>query len=275
MHGGAAPYKPNSLDGGNPFAADENTGAYVEVPRTVESGPKVRRAPASFDDHFSQVRLFWKSLTPVEQEHVIRAYTFELGKCYEQAVKERQLQCLANVDTQLCSAVAEGLGLPVPEPTVPMSEPEPSPALSQLGRSWPTDGRMVAVAVDDTSDLEEVSRIRDALLGAGLLPLVLAPKGGTLADGTPVQRTLVTARSVEFDAVVLTGAMAPQPDAVPARDAKGRLRGRRHRPPGPAAPRRVVPARQGGRGDGARHRGSGGRGALRRRHRCGHCGDGS
>ncbi|MFZ5845920.1 MAG: catalase [Actinomycetota bacterium] len=220
VHGGAAPYKPNSLDGGNPFAADEATGAYVEVPRTVEAGPKVRRAPASFDDHFSQVRLFWKSLTPVEQDHVIRAYTFELGKCYEQAVKERQLQCLANVDAQLCSAVAEGLGLPAPEPTLSPAEPEPSPALSQLGHTWPTDGRMVAVAVDDTSDLDQVSAVRDALVGAGLLPLVLAPKGGTLADGTPVQRTLVTARSVEFDAVVLTGAMAPQPDAVPSRDAK-------------------------------------------------------
>ena len=43
------------------------------------------------------------SLTPVEQEHTIRAFTFELGKCYEQAVKKRELRVLANVDPVLCA----------------------------------------------------------------------------------------------------------------------------------------------------------------------------
>ena len=51
-------------------------------------------------------------MSPVEKEHIIRAYTFELGKCYEQAIKERQLQCLANIDPVLCAQVATGLGLP-------------------------------------------------------------------------------------------------------------------------------------------------------------------
>ena len=82
-------------------------------------------------------------MSPVEREHIIRAYTFELGKCYEQAIKERQLQCLANIDPVLCEQVATGLGLPVPEPAVPLAEVEPSPALSQLGREWPADGRLI------------------------------------------------------------------------------------------------------------------------------------
>ena len=34
------------------------------------------------------------------------------------------------------------------------------------------------------------------------------------------QRTFATARSVEFDAVLLAGCPAPAPDALPARDAK-------------------------------------------------------
>ncbi|GGT08936.1 catalase-related domain-containing protein [Nonomuraea spiralis] len=56
------------------------------------AGRKVREAPATFSDHFSQPRLFWLSLSPVEREHVIAACTFELGECHEQAIRERRLK---------------------------------------------------------------------------------------------------------------------------------------------------------------------------------------
>ncbi|MDK6269495.1 catalase-related domain-containing protein, partial [Lactobacillus mulieris] len=71
----------------------------------------------SFDDHFSQARLFFLSLSEVEREHVAQAYTFELGKCYEQTIRERQLAHLAAIDTRLAQQVADGLGIPVPAPT--------------------------------------------------------------------------------------------------------------------------------------------------------------
>jgi catalase len=96
-----APYRPNSLDGGNPFPAGRGP-ARTSRRRSGAAGDEGRGAPASFDDHYSQVRLFWQSMSPVEKEHIIRAYTFELGKCYEQAIKERQLQALANIDPVLC-----------------------------------------------------------------------------------------------------------------------------------------------------------------------------
>src|SRR4051794_32684096 len=122
VHGGVAPYHPNSLDGGCPFFAGAKENAFVDAPvKIAEGSTKVRAQPASYDDHFSQVRLFWASMSPVEKEHIIRAYTFELGKCYEQAIKERQLQCLANIDPELCSEVATGLGLRAPEPTIPLA----------------------------------------------------------------------------------------------------------------------------------------------------------
>jgi catalase len=220
---GNAPYKPNSIDGGNPFTAGPEDGAYVEVPEVV-SGPKVRALPASFDDHFSQARLFWLSMTPVEQEHIIQAYTFEVGKCYEQAVKERQLRALANIDPVLCQRVAQGLGLPVPEPTTPLVDAAPSPALSQVGGSWPADGRIVGIVADERSDLAGVREVREAISAAGMVPLVIAPHGGMLEDGSgtpvPVQRTFLTARSVEFDAMLVAGAPASAPDALPAYDAK-------------------------------------------------------
>ncbi|MEU6969420.1 catalase [Kitasatospora aureofaciens] len=223
VHSGVAPYKPNSLDGGCPFFAGAAERAFIEYPTPVAAAAKVREAPASFADHFSQPRLFWASMSPVEREHIIAAYTFELGKCYEQAVKERGLQVLARIDADLCAQVAAGLGLPAPEPTEPPAQVRPSPALSQLGRTWPVDGRVVGLVAG--TDHGSLATVRRAVLSAGLVPLVIAGAGGelrTAGDGEPlaVQRTFDTARSVEFDAVVLVGAPGPARGANPARDAK-------------------------------------------------------
>ncbi|MCX4714001.1 catalase [Streptomyces griseus] len=223
VHRGVAPYRPNSLDGGCPFAAGEDAGAFVEVPAKVAASVKERKAPASFDDHFSQPRLFWLSMTPPEREHIIAAYTFELGKCYEQAIKERALTVLANVDSELCAQVAAGLGLPTPAGEARLTDPAPSAALSQLGQTWPLDGRIVGIVADANADLDGVRTVQRALLDAGMVPLVIAPAGGTIGpddDPVTVQRTFTTARSIEFDALVLAGAPAPGGDGYGARDAK-------------------------------------------------------
>ncbi|GIM92260.1 catalase [Paractinoplanes toevensis] len=219
VHGGVAPYRPNSLDGGNPFEAGDAQQAFLDVPVTVTEAPKIRANPVSFDDHYSQVRLFWQSMSPIEKEHIVRAYTFELGKCYEQTIKERQLQCLANVDPVLCEQVATGLGLPAPEPTQALAEVTPSPVLSQIGEQWPSDGRTIGIVVDADALEADLDDVRDAVFAAGMVPLLIAAHGGKVGD-LPVQRTFATARSVEFDAIILAGAPAPAPDAIPARDAK-------------------------------------------------------
>jgi catalase len=220
VHQGVAPYKPNSLDGGCPFFAGNDENAFVDAPVQIPATTKLRANPASFDDHFSQARLFWLSMSPVEREHIIRAYSFELGKCYEQAVKERQLQCLANVDPVLCEEVATALGLPAPQPTVTLTDPPASPALSQVGGAWPADGRTLGIVVDPEDDEPGgLAALRKAVFDAGMVPLLIAPHGGTVY-GLAVQRTFATARSVEFDGLLLAGSPAPAPDALAARDAK-------------------------------------------------------
>ncbi|GAA0382438.1 catalase [Acrocarpospora corrugata] len=227
VHPGAAPYRPNSLDGGCPFQAPDG---YVEVPFPVEAGARGRVAPASYDDHFSQPRMFWLSLSPVEQEHVIAAYTFELSKVYEPAIRERQLKVLAQIDPVLCEEVAAGLGLPVPDGK-PETIVDPSPALSQVGRTWPVAGRVIGLVAG--SDIDEIRTLRQAILDAGMVPLVIAPTGGVLpgeGDQVTVQRTFAAARSVEFDAILVAGAPAPGADAVGGRDAKAGV-------PGPVDPR--------------------------------------
>ncbi|KNX39593.1 catalase [Luteipulveratus halotolerans] len=225
VHSGAAPYKPNSLDGGCPFFAGADVEALTEVAATVPEGHKVRESPASYADHFTQPRMFFRSLSPVEQEHTIRAYTFELGRCYEEAIKERYLGVLAEIDADLCAGVARGLGLDVPSrgPTGDVGvqraqDMPPSPALSQVGQEWPVAGRVVGIVVDTDTDRGQVDAVRRRAIGDGLVPLVIAAHGGQV-DGTSVQRTFATTRSVELDAVLLASCPPPAPDADPVGDA--------------------------------------------------------
>jgi catalase len=205
VHTGQAPYTPNSVDEGVPFPSDWAESGYVNVPRHVE-GDVVRAAPSSFDDHFSQPALFYASLTSVEQQHVIDAYTFELGKCYEQGIKERALAVLAKIDTILCERVAAGLGLPVPPPEPTDHLPE-SPALRQIKPTpFPIAGRIVGVVAGPDADLAGIAKLRTALEAEGALLRVIAPFGGRLVKGKDaeiVERTFATARSIEFDAIVV------------------------------------------------------------------------
>ena len=218
VHSGVAPYRPNSQDGGCPFHAGRDDRPFVEVPAVVSESAKVRAQARSFDDHFSQARLFYRSMSPVEQDHIKGSYSFELAKCYEQAVRERQLQCLANIDVDLCGAVAAALGLPAPEATIELVDVEPSPALSQVGTAYPADGRKVGIVVDAASDPAEVAALVAGVERFSMVPFVIAPHGGTLGD-VVVARTYATARSFEYDALVLLGG-APAQDAVAGLDAR-------------------------------------------------------
>ncbi|WP_030239644.1 type 1 glutamine amidotransferase family protein [Streptomyces lavendulae] len=116
----------------------------------------------------------------------------------------------------------------MPKATVPLVAADASPALSQMGGSWPTDGRVVGIVADGGTDPDGVRAARQAVLDPGTVPLIIAPAGGMPdADGDPVevQRTFATARSVEFDAVLSAGAPAPAADAHGAREAKARNTG--------------------------------------------------
>jgi len=219
VHGGVAPYRPNSLDGGNPFTADDDEGAFIDVPVPVAASVKERGNPQSFADHFSQAGFFYRSLSPVEQDHVVDAYVFELAKCWDQVVRERELRALANVHAGLCQRVADGLGLPAPEPSQPPAGTTTSAALTQLGQTWPVAGRQVGIIVGADVDARDVETLRATFDAAGVVPLVVGPHGGMVA-GVVVQRSFAVAASVELDAVVLVGAVPPAPDARTSVDAK-------------------------------------------------------
>ncbi len=210
IHQGLAPYKPNTVDDGQPELATEAEGAYIHLPREVV-GQKVRANPVSFDDHFTQATLFWRSMTPLEQGHIVEAFTFELAKCYEKPIRERQLAVLANVDAELCARVAAGLGLPAPT-GAPAQDVVPSPALSQLTLTpGPIAGRVIGVVASPGADIAGIGKLRKAVEAQGAVLRVIAEVGGELGKGRAkevVERTLLATRSIEYDAVVIANGAA-------------------------------------------------------------------
>ncbi|MFD3595630.1 catalase [Nocardia sp. NPDC058640] len=213
VHPGVVAYKPNSLAGGCPYAASFAGEAYVESPTPIPPPTAKLRTSAnsegavSFSDHYSQPRMFYRSLTPGEQQHVADAFSFELGKCLSEAIQKRGLQMLVNVDDGLADYVAGQLGLEKPAPNAQPVDLAPSSALSQRHGSFPVDGRVVAVLVDGSTDAAAVQQVSSDLEAAQVTPMLVAPHGGFI-DGEPVARTFATMRSVEFDGVIALAAPA-------------------------------------------------------------------
>ena len=201
VHEGVAPYSPNSLGGGCPFAAIGD-GSYTHFPLEVD-GPKVKLRPASFDDHYSQATLFYRSMTPPEQDHIVGAFSFELAKCTSPDIHVRMVANLAEVDADLAAQVAAHLGLDAPHGAV--VDPEaPSPALSmQVTEPGPIAGRQVAILVDDTTPNRLLNRWREAADPSGVEIVIVGPHLGKLDKGAVVDRTIHITDPVEYDGVVL------------------------------------------------------------------------
>ena len=110
---GQTSYEPNSLKGGCPFQAGMDMSGFNSFAERIDAR-KIRERSPSFLDHFSQATLFFNSQSEPEQNHIIRALCFELGKVETPPIRERMLFLLAQVDKGLANRVAEGLGLAVP-----------------------------------------------------------------------------------------------------------------------------------------------------------------
>ncbi len=241
---GNAAYSPNSLDENLPAPRTVEDGAFATYPARVD-GVMRRVRSASFDDHFSQATMFWNSMSPVEKQHIIDAFSFELAKVNRAEIRERVVtDMLTPIDVELARAVAINLGL-ADLPSIPNRKPATktprgksngasngtasasSPLLSQLdpatGVLGDITGRKVAILVADGSSAGDVETIADALSDAGAHALVLSAKLGEIAgDGGAihVDHRLVTMPAVVFDAVYLPGGDAAAATLAASSDAR-------------------------------------------------------
>ncbi len=227
---GKVSYHPNSLGGGCPFQAKIDEGGFASFNERIDAH-KIRERSESFSDHFSQAILFYNSQTPVEQDHIANALSFELGKLETVAIRERMLGLLNKIDTNLAAKVAKSLGIPVPknieklinhgvgaddkgnhEPTNVKQSIKNSDALSMLKNPTISNTiatRQIAFLCAEGVNASSVKTMKTALQNAGAKAVIVAPHLGTIVseDGTeiPVDQTYKIAASVLFDGVFIPG----------------------------------------------------------------------
>lgn len=226
---GKVSYSPNSLGGGCPFQAGAKDGGFTSYPERIDAH-KIRGRSKSFFDHFSQARLFFNSQSPAEQNHLIDAFSFELGKVATVAIRERMLGILSLVDKGLAAAVAYALRVPVPQvPEQPVNhsfpadanpeEYQPQQVESTLASSEALSmvntikdsirTRKVAILAADGVDENSLQTVKAALEAEGAVVEVIAPRQGYILSMNdvelPVQQSFLTAASVLYDAVYVPG----------------------------------------------------------------------
>lgn len=215
---GRANYEPNSLgDAGEETGPRECpvTGFATVAGRDAadEQGDKLRIRAESFADHYSQARMFFRSLHPAEQAHLASALVFELSKVGLEHVRSRMLANLVNVDPDLAKRVSEGLAMPLPKASpsaAAVQDFDPSPALRIIEGPLDLDtleGRSVGVLIADGSDAGALDGLLKAIEAAGANAVVIAPKvgGAKLSDGSvrKADAQLAGCPSVMVDAAAL------------------------------------------------------------------------
>ena len=227
---GRVSYEPNSLGGGCPFQAGSAGFVSFPEPRQVDDH-KVRGKAERFADHYTQATLFWNSQTPVEQQHIVNAFRFELSRVQTPAVRERMVSGLVNVAPELAEQVAAGLGMREVPPAMPRVlatpvEPEvaTSAPLSLFARPGNGDvrARRVAVLVADGVVGAPLTALVDHLTALGAVPRFVGVTFGAVdtveGEAIEVDVTVEAMPSVLFDAVVVPdGAAAVEGLAVDGR----------------------------------------------------------
>jgi len=208
---GRVNYEPNSLAGGCPFQA--GISGYKSYPEPITED-KVRGNPELFSDHYSHARLFWESQSPYEKQHIINAFRFELTRVQIPAIRSRVVSLLVNVNVDLATEVATGLGIMLPPPmplasNLPIPSFAPSPGLSLLSRPGVTGirSKRVAMLVNDGADQDTIKTIYTDLLNDGAVPRLVGSRLGKIVTASgevmDIEITLEAGPSVLYDGVVI------------------------------------------------------------------------
>lgn len=212
-----ANYEPNSINDNWPRETPPapKRGGFESYQTRVE-GHKIRERSPSFGEYYSHPRLFWQSQTPIEQQHIIGAFSFELSKVTRPYIRERVLDHLTHIDISLAQPVAENLGIELSDEQMHVSPPKDvnglkkDPSLSLYAvPTGSVKGRVVAILLSVNTKAGDLLAIVQGLRDQGVhFKLLFARMGQVIADdgsAVPVAATFAGSPSVSVDAVIVPG----------------------------------------------------------------------
>jgi len=195
---GPVSYHKNSLADNTPSTSSEEEGGYTHYQEKIDA-KKVRGRSVSFDDHFSQATLFWNSMSPPEKEHIIEAFSFEIGKVKNKSVQQQAVDMFAKVNLDMAVQIADAVGAKPPM-NGGSDVTKASPALSQENTAKKPNTRKIGVIASHMGDSVELLQVIYAMKSAGLKPEIISNKLGSLGE-LEVDHTFMTADPVLFDAI--------------------------------------------------------------------------
>ncbi|HHT4822130.1 TPA: catalase HPII [Enterobacter roggenkampii] len=212
-----ANYEPNSINDNWPRETPPGPkrGGFESYQERID-GNKIRERSPSFGEYYAHPRLFWNSQTPIEQQHIIGGFSFELSKVVRTYIRERVVDQLAHIDVQLAQSVADNLGITLTDEQRNLAPPKEvngvkkDPSLSLYAvPGGSIKGRVVAILLNDKTRASDVLGIMQALKTQGVHAKLLYSRMGevTADDGSvlPVAATFAGAPSLTVDAVIVPG----------------------------------------------------------------------
>lgn len=204
---GKVSYHKNILADNTPSEVPPEKGGFVTYPSTVE-GLKLRKTAGSFKDHYSQARLFWNSMTPVEREHIIGAYSFELGRCLHVPVRQQMVDRLARVSKELAEKVAVKVGVTVPD-VEESKVTKSSPAVSLMNTKFVPKTLKVAVFLAEGFPGKEVDALLKQWRKEGLHVVIVSNNLGEVKSSEgmtyDVDQNFLTGSPLSYEGAYLVG----------------------------------------------------------------------
>ncbi|KAI8383079.1 catalase-like domain-containing protein [Blakeslea trispora] len=196
---GKVNYYPSTLQDNTPHVASSETDGYLEYPEYL-NGSKNRGKYGKFADHFSQAQLFYNSLTTHEQQQVVDAARFELGRCSNLTIRQNMVQVFNRVDNNMATRIAFGVGVPLPE-LLEENQNQTTTALSVENYPCPNNikAKRVAILTVPGIDAQEAKTMFDILANKGAYVDLIGLKQGEQQNGLWTNHTYLTTSSVLYD----------------------------------------------------------------------------
>lgn len=193
---------PNSLNNGSPKQANQTDGkGFFTAPDREADGRLTRERSDTLADHWSQPRLFFNSLTEVEQQLLIDAIRFETSDLDSDDVKSNVLTQLNKISNDIANRVADFLGMSHLEPDETYYHHNTTSGVSIMANPLPSIkglkiGILATTAVNGS--IAGAESFKAALKEEGIVASVI---GETLVDGVDV--TYTHAHASDFDGVIV------------------------------------------------------------------------
>ncbi|KAJ5245142.1 hypothetical protein N7489_005238 [Penicillium chrysogenum] len=195
-------YSPNTENKGSPKQANQTVGkGFFTAPERTASGKLQRTLSTTFEDNWSQPRLFWNSLVDAEKQFIVDAMRFETSNVKSSVVRNNVIIQLNRISNDLATRVAKAIGVEAPKPDDSFYHDNTTAHIGAFGQKLAKlDGLKVGLlaSVDKPASIAQGAKLQSALSSAGVDVVVVAER---MADD--VDQTYSASDAVQFDAVVV------------------------------------------------------------------------